>query len=133
MITLHHAIKIASPRAAVYTALTDIGQMAAWHAGKVEGDIAEGKLLTLRPKNDIHFSWRTEKLEINTHIVQTSVLETGSQSGKTLTFTLSDLPDGRTLVRLTHGEWEQDDSHLPFCNTFWGEVLFQLKTFLETD
>ncbi|WP_409076506.1 SRPBCC domain-containing protein (plasmid) [Pantoea sp. C3] len=133
MITLHHAIKIAAPRPAVYNALTDIVQMAAWHAGKVEGDIAEGKVLTLRPKSDTYFSWRTETLDTNARIVQTSLLETDSQAGKTLTFTLSDLPDGRTLVALSHGEWTPADAHLPFCNTYWGEVLFQLKTFMETE
>lgn len=133
MITLHHAIKIAAPRPAVYSALTDIDQMAAWHAGKVEGDIAEGKVLTLRPKSDTYFSWRTETLEANARIVQTSLLETDSHAGKTLTFILSDLPDGRTLVALSHGEWTPDDAHLPFCNTYWGEVLFQLKTFMEIE
>lgn len=132
MITLHHAIKIAAPRAAVYHALTDIAQMAAWHAGKVEGEIAEGAILTLRPKSDTHFSWRTETLEANARIVQTSLVETDSQPGKTLTFTLADLDDGRTLVALSHGEWASDDAHLPFCNTYWGEVLFHLKNFLES-
>ncbi|MBA2814342.1 SRPBCC family protein [Candidatus Pantoea persica] len=128
MITFHHAIKIAAPRPAVYDALTDIAQMADWHAGKVEGEIAEGAVLTLRPKSDTHFSWRIETLEANARIVQTSLLETDSQAGKTLTFTLADLDDGRTLVALSHGEWASDDAHLPFCNTYWGEVLFQLKT-----
>lgn len=131
MITLHHAIKIVALRHEVYNALTDITQMAAWHAGKVEGEIAPGKVLTLRPKNETYFSWRTEILEADVRIVQTSLLETGSQAGKTLTFTLSDLTDGRTLVELSHGEWLPEDIHLPFCNTYWGEVLFQLKSFVE--
>ena len=132
MITLHHAIKIAAPRPAVFSALTDIEQMAAWHAGEIEGEIAAGKILTLRPKPETHFRWRTETLEQDKRIVQTSLIETDSHAGKTLSFQLSDLEDGRTLVALTHGEWAVDDPHLPFCNTYWGEVLFQLKTYLET-
>ncbi|WP_312157770.1 SRPBCC domain-containing protein [Pantoea piersonii] len=132
MITLHHAIKIAAPRPAVYAALTDIEHMAAWHAGEIEGEIVAGKILTLRPKPETHFSWRTETLEQDKRIVQTSLIETDSHAGKTLSFQLSDLEDGRTLVALTHGEWAVDDPHLPFCNTYWGEVLFQLKTYLET-
>lgn len=132
MITLHHAIKIAAPRPAVYAALTDIEQIAAWHAGDVEGEIAEGQTLTLRPKSETRFSWRTETLEPDSRIVQTSLVETDSHAGKTLSFQLSDLEDGRTLVALTHGEWAADDPHLPFCNTYWGEVLFQLRTFMET-
>ncbi|RPD99833.1 hypothetical protein BBB56_13370 [Candidatus Pantoea deserta] len=132
MITLHHAIKIAAPRSAVYEALTSLEKMAAWHAGSVEGEIAPGKIFTLRPKPETHFSWRTETLKTNADIVQTSLVETDSHAGKRLCFQLSDLEDGRTLVALTHGEWAEDDPHLPFCNTYWGEVLFHLKTFLET-
>ncbi|WP_217550631.1 SRPBCC domain-containing protein [Pantoea sp. GbtcB22] len=131
MITLHHAIKIVAPRHEVYKALTDTKQMAAWHAGIVEGEIAPGKVLTLRPKKETHFSWRTEILEADVRIVQTSLLESDSHAGKTLTFALSDLNDGRTLVELSHGEWIPDDVHLPFCNTYWGEVLFQLKSYVE--
>ncbi|MDE1188158.1 MAG: SRPBCC domain-containing protein [Pantoea sp.] len=131
MITLHHAIKISASRHAVYASLTDINHMAAWHAGKVEGEIAPGKVLTLRPKPETCFSWRTDQLESDALIVQTSQEETDSHAGKTLTFSLSDLDDGRTLVELTHGEWAESDPHLPFCNTYWGEVLFHLKTFAE--
>lgn len=133
MITLNHAIKISASRHDVYHALTDLTRMSAWHTGQVEGNIAEGKLLTLRPKKDSHFTWRTDKLEENVRIVQTSILETDSAAGKTLTFTLSDMPCGRTLVELSHGEWSPDDKHMPFCNTYWGEVLFRLKRFMETE
>lgn len=131
MITLHHAIKISAKRHEVYSSLTDISKMAAWHTGKVEGEILPGKVLTLRPKPETRFSWRTEKLETDALIVQTSLEETDSHAGKTLCFTLSDLDDGRTLVRLTHGDWSENDPHLPFCNTYWGEVLMHLKTFAE--
>ncbi|MGK3113693.1 SRPBCC family protein [Candidatus Pantoea formicae] len=131
MITLHHAIKIAASRHAIFTSLTNIEKMAAWHAGVVEGEILPGQILTLRPKAETHFSWRTEKLEPDAVVVQTSLEESEGHAGKTLTFRLSDLADGRTLVELTHGEWADSDPHLPFCNTYWGEVLFHLKTFNE--
>ncbi|MFJ5159991.1 SRPBCC domain-containing protein [Pantoea sp. NPDC088449] len=131
MVTLYHAIKISASRHEVYTSLTDLKKMAAWHGGKVEGEIAAGKVLTLRPKPDTHFSWVTEKLVSDERIVQTSREESDSDPGKTLVFTLSDLNDGRTLVKLEHGVWSENDPHLPFCNTYWGEVLFHLKTFHE--
>lgn len=131
MTTLHHAIKIAAPRAVVYRALTDLGEMAAWHLGSVEGGIAPGKILTLTPKPGMRFGWRTEKLETDALIVQSTVEGSGSSVGKTLTFKLSDLDDGRTLVELTDGEWSASDPHLPFCNTQWGEALVRLKSHVE--
>jgi hypothetical protein len=50
MITLHHATKIAGPRAGTYHALTDLRQMAAQHAGNVDGAIVPGQVLTPTPK-----------------------------------------------------------------------------------
>jgi uncharacterized protein YndB with AHSA1/START domain len=131
MITLHHAIKIAAPRRDVYRALTDLGEMAAWHAGGIEGAIAPGQTFTLTPKPGTRFGWRTERLETDRLIVQTAVEGSGSSTGKVLTFKLSDLDDGHTLVELTDGEWSENDPHLPFCNTHWGGVLLRLKSHVE--
>ena len=41
-VTLRHAIKINGSRERVYKALTDIDEMAAWHQGTTEGNIAVG-------------------------------------------------------------------------------------------
>ncbi|WP_321968942.1 SRPBCC family protein [Paraburkholderia tropica] len=131
MVTLHHAIKIAAPRSAVYRALTDLDEMNAWHMGGVQGTIAPGEVMTLTPNPHLRFSWRTETLEPDTKVVQTEVEGPGSSVGKTLTFLLSDLDDGRTQVDLTDGEWPDGDPHLPFCNTRWGQVLDHLKSYVE--
>lgn len=131
MPTLHHAIKIAAPRSAVFLALTDIDEMAAWHKGRVEGAIAPGKILTLLPKPGLSFAWRTELVEADARIEQTVVEGPGSSPGKRLAFVLSDADDGRTQVDLTDGPWPEDDPHLPFCNTHWGQVLHNLKSHVE--
>ncbi|MGN8119716.1 SRPBCC domain-containing protein [Labrys sp. 22185] len=131
MVTLKHAIKIAAPRAAIYRALTDIDAMRGWHLGTVDGAVAPGEVLTLAPKPDTHFSWRTEALEADSAVVQAAIEGTGSTIGKKLMFKLSDLDDGRCLVELTDGEWSESDPHLPFCNTHWGEALHNLKSYVE--
>lgn len=55
----------------------------------------------------------------------------GNSVGKTLTISVSDLPDGRTLVQLSDGEWQEGDPDLPLCNTRWGEALASLRNSLE--
>lgn len=133
MTTLRHAIKIVGGRTDIYRALTDVTEMAAWHLGSVEGAVYPGEVLTLTPKPGTRFAWRTDRLERDTEIVQAAVEGSGTSRGKTLTFRLSDSDDGRTLVELSDGAWRDDDPHLPFCNTHWGEVLHRLKDYVERD
>jgi uncharacterized protein YndB with AHSA1/START domain len=131
MVTLNHAVKVRASRARTYKALTELTEMAAWHVGSIEGEIAQGEVMTLLPKPGQRFGWRTERLETDSKIVQAAVEGSDTSPGKTLTFSLSDLEDGRTLVELTDGEWREGDPNLPFCNAHWGEVLFRLKNYVE--
>ena len=130
-VTLRHAIKINAPRERVFKALATIDEMAAWHHGPVEGDIAVGAVMTLNAKPGLKFGWETKEIVENERIAQQCVEGPGSSVGKNLVFTLSDAEAGLTLVQLTDGEWADDDKHLPFCNTHWGNVLSRLKQHTE--
>jgi uncharacterized protein YndB with AHSA1/START domain len=132
MLTLRHAIKINAPRDRVFSALADIDEMAAWHIGGVDGDIAVGSTFRLNPKPGLVFGWRTEDIVAGERIRQQCVEGPENSAGKTLTFTLSDDAEGTTLVTLTDGQWLDDNPNLPFCNTRWAEVLFHLKEYVET-
>ncbi len=131
MTTLRHAIKIAAPRAQTFQAITDTRQIAAWHLGTVEGEVATGAVLSLTPRPGLRFAWRTDAILPNRELRQTCVQGPGTSPGKTVTFVLSDLSEGGTLVELSDGDWPANDSHLPFCNTRWGEVLLRLREFVE--
>ncbi|WP_434126545.1 SRPBCC domain-containing protein [Klebsiella quasipneumoniae] len=131
MVTLKHAIKISAPKNQVYQALTDIDAMRSWHLGSIEGAIAPGKVMLLLPGSGQRFGWRTDVLEPDKFIEQTEVEGPGDSVGRILTFVLSELPENRTQVVLTHGDWKEDDDHLAFCNTHWGEVLYRLKSHVE--
>ncbi len=131
MTMLRHAIKIDASRDRVFRALSDMNEMTAWHHGGVEGDITVGAVLYLNAKPGMRFGWETKELVGNERIVQTCVEGPGSSKGKTITFALSDAEAGMTLVELTDGDWADDDEHLPFCNTHWGEVLYRLKQYVE--
>ena len=128
MTTLHHSIKIAAPRAKVFAALTEISEFEKWHYTGVEGDIAVGSILKMNAKPHLQFAWKTLELVDGTRLVQESV--EGPGVGKKITFELSDI-DGGTLVKMTEGEWDDDDPSLGFCNTHWGAALTRLKSFVE--
>ena len=131
-VTLHHAIKISAPRHRVFSALANVGEMAAWHVGAVDGDIAVGSIFRLNAKPGLVFGWRTEQIVPDERISQACVEGPGNSVGKTLTISVSDNDDGGTLVTLNDGPWHDDDPGLPFCNTHWAEVLFRLKDYVET-
>jgi uncharacterized protein YndB with AHSA1/START domain len=130
-ITLHHAIKVAASRPQVFKALADPHEMAAWHVGGIEGEIAVGSTFYLNPKPGLRFGWKTDDIVANERLRQSCVEGPGSSVGKILVFALSDAGKGSTLVELTDSGWPEDDTALPFCNTRWGEVLFRLKEYVE--
>jgi hypothetical protein len=129
--TLHHAIKVAASRPCVFKALADVGEVAAWHVGGIEGKIAVGSTLYLNPKQGLRFGWKTDEIIANERLRQICVEGPGSSVGKILTVALSDVGKDGTLVKLTDSGWTDDDAGLPFCNTHWGEVLLRLKEYVE--
>jgi uncharacterized protein YndB with AHSA1/START domain len=129
--TLQHAIKVAAPRPNVFRAITDAGEMKAWHLGTIEGEIAVGSTFYLNPKPGLRFGWTTDEIVTNTRLRQTCVEGPGASVGKILVVALSDSDNANTLVTLTDSGWYDGNADLPFCNTRWGEVLLRLKAYAE--
>ena len=130
-VILRHSIKISAAPERVFQALTDPAQMSSWHHGTIEGEVATGSVLYLESKPGLRFGWETKQLVAGERIVQECVEGPGSSAGKTLQFSLTDLGSGSTQVDLSDGEWDENDSSLPHCNTHWGGILHQLKSYVE--
>jgi uncharacterized protein YndB with AHSA1/START domain len=131
MTTLRHAIKVAAPREAAYRAFADIAELAGWHMGSVQGEVNVGKTFTVERRPGLRFAWRTDGLDPGLKIVQTCTEGPGVSAGRTLTLTFSTEDDGRTVVELSDAGWRDDDPDLPLCNTYWGEALTQLRSYLQ--
>jgi uncharacterized protein YndB with AHSA1/START domain len=131
MTTLHHAIKVSASRPRVFKALVDIDEMAAWHVGSIEGDIAVGSTFYLDVRPGLRFGWKVDEIITNKQIGETCIEGPGNSVGKRTTITLSDIEGGGALVQLIDGDWADGDEHLSFCNTRWGEVLLHLKEYVE--
>jgi uncharacterized protein YndB with AHSA1/START domain len=131
MTTLHHAIKVSASRPRVFKALVDIDEMAAWHIGSIEGDIAVGSTFYLDARPGLRFGWKVDEIITNEQIRERCIEGPGNSVGKRTTITLSDIEGGGALVQLIDGDWADGDEHLPFCNSRWGEVLLHLKEYVE--
>ena len=102
-VTLKHAIKISATPDRVFQALTDPAQVASWHEGTVEGEVATGSVLFLDSKPGLRFGWETKELVPNERLVQACVEGPGSSAGKThergRTRSSSSSPRTRTRIR----------------------------------
>ena len=131
MTMIRHAIKMSAPRDQVFKALTDTAELANWHYGPVEGEVAVNAILHMNAKPGMRFGWKTTELVDGKHVAQVSIEGPGA-TGKQVTFDLSDTDAGGTLVELSDGEWDEGDAHMRFCNTHWGGVLHRLKNYVES-
>jgi Activator of Hsp90 ATPase homolog 1-like protein len=132
MTTLRHAIKVEAPRDAAYHAFADIAELAGWHMGSVQGEVHVGKTFTIERRPGLRFGWRTDELDPGLKIVQTCTEGPGTSAGRTLTLAFSSADDDRTLVELSDAGWRDDDPDLPLCNTYWGEALGRLRSYLQS-
>jgi len=131
MITLQHAVRVDAPQSQVYRAFTSLDDLAGWHLGQIDGEIAPGQVFRLTANNGLRFGWRTDALDPNRRIRQTCVEGPDNAIGRTLTISFSEATDGRTSVTLQDAGWREDDAHLALCNTYWGAALIRARTFLE--
>jgi uncharacterized protein YndB with AHSA1/START domain len=68
-ISLQHSINVKASPAKVYQALTNLDQIARWHCGQVNGEVAIGQTLTLESDEGPTFTWTTRELIPNSKIV----------------------------------------------------------------
>ena len=72
------------------------------------------------------------RLELDRPSTQAEWLcESGHEwSGTSIEFLLEPRPGG-TLLRFTHGGWEDETDYFTACNTTWGELMYRLKAAAE--
>lgn len=128
---LKHAIKINSTPERVYNLLTTVEDLNSCHSLNVSGEIALGKKLKLKDgSKSLAFEWETLILEPHKHLKQVCVLGPGDSIGRKLEFFISKENNNKVILKLNHYSWKDND-HMPYCNTHWGSLLANIKSFLE--
>ncbi|WP_172328889.1 SRPBCC domain-containing protein [Mangrovicoccus sp. HB161399] len=127
MTTIRNAVNIRTSPTALWATLTQIDGLRRWHRGTVEGEVAPGSLLILRPKPGLRFDWHTTVAEPAARLV----LEAAGSSSRKVSFILSDLPEGRIRLDVEDEGWDGTDPSMAICSTEWGAALDRLRSHLE--
>jgi uncharacterized protein YndB with AHSA1/START domain len=132
MPTIDHEIRIAAPADRVFTALSTLAGMRAWHTPNAEGGGGVGSTWVFPFADHPEFAWEVVASEAPTEVVWRCVRGPGDSVGTTATFTLSELEDGRTLLEHVHAGWPGTHGNFRKCNTTWGVLLHHLRDHVET-
>ena len=123
---IEHEIKTPAGPERVMTAITHVDELAAWYGPTADVEDRVGFDLGDHPS----FRWAIQKDDAR--ITWRCVAGPGRSVGTTAIYDVVPSPDGRTIVRLTHLGWEDDDDAFRRCNTYWGALMHQLERYLQT-
>src|SRR5262245_36597543 len=130
-----HEIAIRAEPNRVYAAWTTHDGLVAWWTAHAQVAAECGAVHVFEFNGgDVRFHFRIDALAPNEHVRWTGVAGDGMADeliGTPLDVRLAPLPDGRTGVRFTHGNWASGGGMYAMCNTTWGELMFRLRDWCE--
>jgi uncharacterized protein YndB with AHSA1/START domain len=127
-----HKISIKAPTDQIFKALSTTEGLKGWYTPNVEGKVGEGKEATFKFTGEKPFRWKFAELAPGSRVRWECLEGPGAAGGTVVTFRLSDRGDGRTAVECDHDNWPDGDGAFTSCNTLWGILMGQLKTYAET-
>jgi len=129
---IDHEIKITAPPEKVYEALATHEGVTSWQTPAAVGTGAVGSEWVFPYTGRPEFVWEITASEPGQRVQWRCTEGPGDSVGTTVTFTLSTLNDGRTLLELTHGGWPGTHGNFTKCNTLWGVLLHHIQQYVET-
>jgi uncharacterized protein YndB with AHSA1/START domain len=127
-----HEIKIKATPEQVFQALTTLEGLKGWHSAQADGAGSAGGLLTFRHADAPTFRWEVTESVPGKRVAWKCAAGPGDSPGTTVSFDLSPMADGRTLVAMEHQGWPGTHGNYRKCNTYWGVLLHHLKQYVET-
>ena len=132
MPTQEHRINIKAHRDAVFAALTSSAGWRGWFTNDVQGTLAPTERITATVAGREPIVLQILTVQPPTSASWTAIDGPFAAPGASTTVTLSDLTDGRTSVELVHETPPIPAPDLQACNTWWGVLLGQLRSYCET-
>ena len=129
MAEIHHELKVKAEPSAVFAALTSEDGLKAWYSADAK---VEGSGWRIEHADHPTFAFEVTESTAPAKVVWKCTEGPNDSVGTTVTYTVSDAGDGRTLVELAHTEWPGTHGNYRKCNTFWGVLMHHLRQYLET-
>ena len=135
-----HELTIAVPPAAVYEAITTAAGLASWWTTDCEAQPAVDSVATFGfNDHEVVFTMRIDLLEPPELVHWECVGGPDEWVGTKVAFRIEGVdtnddgqPDGGSIVRFWHGEWEYENGLLPSSSFQWAMYLDSLRRYLET-
>jgi uncharacterized protein YndB with AHSA1/START domain len=132
MVELTHQVPISASAAKVYSAVaTTDGNRGWWTAdSKVDTKIGGNAAFGFDNRGMV-FHMKIEKLTPNQEVVMSCSGDHPEWNGTTLTWRIEN--DGKqSILRFKHSGWKTMTEFCASCNSMWGNLMFKLKTFVES-
>jgi uncharacterized protein YndB with AHSA1/START domain len=132
MVTLHHLVPIKAAPDKVFAAIaTQAGNRGWWTADSTVEKKPGGKAEFGFDKRQNVFRMTIDKLEPNKTLVMSCHGDQPEWVGTTLEWTVEPAPEGSVLT-FNHRGWREVTPFCSGCNSMWGNLMFRLKTYVET-
>ena len=132
MTDLRHNIPIQSAPAEVYAALATESGMQGWWTRdtKMEPKVGGAAVFGF-DRRGIVFRMKIDALDAGRKVRMSCSGDHPEWAGTTLEWQIEP-KDGGTVLKLDHRGWREATDFCASCNTMWGNLMFRLKTFVET-
>lgn len=129
-----HKTTVNASQQDVFEAITTVEGLKSWYAEDVNGEPGKNGTFTLSfPKHEGPFQWKVTEFKPGSLVRWICESGPGQSKGTEALFKLSSNGAERTVVDFQHEGFEDTDAKLSTCNTLWGNLIFHLKKYAETD
>jgi len=128
--SLRHAVNVAADHAKVRDALTSVEGLKGWTMADVSGGGGVGSKWTWKYPGGPTFTWEVI-VQHDDKIEWRCVAGPGDSVGTTTSFALGKTPHGRVHLTFSHAGWPHQEGNFDKCNSLWGMMLHQLRTYVE--
>jgi uncharacterized protein YndB with AHSA1/START domain len=132
MVDLVHQIPIDAPASRVFAAVaTAEGNRGWWTADSAFDARPGGKAEFGFEKRAVVFHMTIEKLTPGRELVMACTGGQPEWQGTRLSWNVES--DGKqTVLRFTHGGWQEMSGYCASCNSTWGRLMYRLKDYVES-
>ena len=134
MPTLLHQIKISASPERVFDAIATADGLRGWWTTDVIAEPIEGSIAEFGfNRRATVFRMRVDELVPGRRITWSCLGGHDEWEGTSLEFHLSPEDGGGVDLRFAHQDWRSLAGAYAVCNTTWGELMYRLKFYAETD